>query len=112
MWPFDALFVGLLSSRIIGSEVISYVKLLLVVEIFGSLLCYPLGVAWLAHSVHISIAKALVLGCYPYLFGDALKALLTTLVAVSVRRLYPSRTYLESGGAQVVRLSADEVGKA
>jgi biotin transport system substrate-specific component len=111
MWPFDALFVGWLSSKSNGSDAISYLKLFLVVEIFGSLLCYPLGVAWLAHSVHISTAKALVLGCYPYLFGDALKALLTTLVAIPVRRLYPSRTYLESGGAKVVRLSEDEVAQ-
>ena len=108
MWPFDALLVGLFVSRIKGNHITAFVKIFLTIEIFGSLLCYVTGVTWLAHSVHVSLSKALVLGFYPYILGDALKALLTTLIIMPVRRIYPSWKLVGTGGTKVAKLSEND----
>ncbi|MFI6443509.1 biotin transporter BioY [Kitasatospora sp. NPDC050543] len=47
-----------------------------VAMVLGNLAIYAVGVPYLALSLDISLAKAAELGLYPYLVGDALKALL------------------------------------
>ncbi|GMA51274.1 biotin transporter BioY [Alicyclobacillus contaminans] len=89
-WPFNALLTGWVlkavkTERMVLRSVLTFV----VIEVFGGLACYLLGVPWLAAKTHMSLGKAMVLGCYPYLFGDTLKALVATIITVAVRRVYP-----------------------
>lgn len=86
--PFSALFIGYVSERIQANK-FSYAKLLLTNFLFGSLLLYPSGVAWLAYKVHLPLAKALTAGMWPFLPGDFLKALVAATVVLAVWRVYP-----------------------
>lgn len=89
MFPVSALLVGWFANRISGrGGWVSYVLLFLVIELFGVLLVYVSGVPWLAHKLHVSFEKALVLGFYPYIWGDTIKALLVTFIAMQVRRSF------------------------
>lgn len=102
MYPFSALVIGLLVSRVRGSGPAVYVKTFLAIAC-GNLLLYVTGVPWLAHFADISIGKALALGCYPYLPGDAAKAVLAAIIAVPVRQMFSSRAILTGGGMNVIR---------
>jgi len=42
----------------------------------GTALIYAIGVPWLAHAAHVSLAHAWALGARPFFVGDALKVLL------------------------------------
>ncbi|MEV7176002.1 biotin transporter BioY [Kitasatospora sp. NPDC093679] len=44
--------------------------------VLGNLAIYAVGVPYLAAALHVPLAKAADLGLYPYLVGDALKAVL------------------------------------
>ena len=48
--------------------------------IVGNVIIYALGVTWLAHSIHVSISKAVQLGLTPFLLGDAIKIILAALI--------------------------------
>lgn len=89
-YPFAALLIGLFASRIKGRGALSYVLMFVAMELFGSLLLYVTGVPWLAHVANYSMAKALAAGCYPYLPGDAIKALVATLIVMPIRQVYPA----------------------
>lgn len=104
IWPFCALFVGLFVSRVKGNGVLAFLQIFLAIEIFGSLFSYVTGVPWLAYVTHISFSKALVAGFYPFLPGDALKAVLTALIILPIRRVYPSWKLVGTGGANVALL--------
>jgi len=88
-FPFSALFIGYIVPRIRGGKVFTFVMTFLTIELFGSLLLYVTGVPWLAHVGQYSIQKALVLGAYPYLLGDAVKALIATLIVLPIRQVFP-----------------------
>lgn len=88
-FPFAALLIGLAARRIKGRGVGAVIALFLVMELFGSLLVYIPGVPWLAHAAHISLQKALLIGCYPFLPGDAVKAFLAASIALTVRMVFP-----------------------
>jgi biotin transport system substrate-specific component len=104
-WPFCALFTGLFAARVRGKGILVFVKVFVIVEVFGSLLCYVTGVPWLAHAMHLPLQKALVLGFYPYLPGDTLKAVFTTLIALSIRRVYPVERIIHGSHASQVMIS-------
>ncbi|GIQ67210.1 biotin transporter BioY [Xylanibacillus composti] len=89
MWPIAALLIGWLAQRLRTNSVISVISIFLAMEVFGSLLLYVTGVPWLGYVANLSLAEAMVAGCYPYLLGDAIKAVAATVITVSVRRLYP-----------------------
>lgn len=89
MFPFAAFFIGLVSRFVKGSRFATAVSLIAAAELFGSLLLYVTGVPWLAHAANFSLAKAMAAGCYPYLPGDAVKAVLAGLVASTVRQVFP-----------------------
>ena len=46
----------------------------------GSVVIYAFGVGWLAHDLHVSVAKALELGLYPFVPGDLIKLYLAAAV--------------------------------
>lgn len=106
MYPLSTLLIGFTTSRGRRMGVGSFVLTFLSFEVFGSLLLYVTGVPWLAHVAHVSFAKALVLGCYPYLPGDAVKAFLAAWVIMPIRQVYPARRILYGNAGQVVKLDA------
>ncbi|XOK60454.1 biotin transporter BioY [Paenibacillus elgii] len=89
MWPVSALLIGWLLPRIRIRGVWGYAASFLVLVLFGSLLLYVSGVPWLAYVTGMSLSKAMVAGCYPYLIGDAIKAAAATLIIASVRQVFP-----------------------
>jgi biotin transport system substrate-specific component len=103
MYPISALITGLLMSRIKGNGAVAFVQILVAVVI-GGLVVYVGGVAWLKHYAHFTLEKALVSGFYPFWIGDALKAVLTSLIVLPIRRLYPASRLVGKGGSSVAIL--------
>ena len=104
VWPFSALLIGFFVDKIKGRGVRAYVLTFLVIEVFGSLIMYIAGVPWLAHVVNLSFTKAMWMGCYPYLPGDAMKAIIATLIVVPIRQMYPSARLVGNPHGKVVEL--------
>lgn len=102
MYPISALLLGATLSRKKNSGQ-TFIWIFLASEVFGSLLLYVTGVPWLAHVAKISISKALILGCYPYLIGDAVKAFVTALVVIPIRKVYSVERLVGISGSTVVR---------
>ncbi|MCL4423394.1 MAG: biotin transporter BioY [Actinobacteria bacterium] len=57
----------------------------------GEAVMYTIGVAWLAVSMHVGIARALALGFTPFIIGDAIKALLAASLLPVAWKLVGSR---------------------
>lgn len=88
-WPFAAFLIGWFAQRMKPGRY-TFAKLLAVNFVFGALLVYPSGVAWMAHSVSIdSLSKALTAGMWPFLPGDLVKSLLCASVVSAVWQVYP-----------------------
>jgi len=103
MYPVSAFLIGWWVGRLRRRPVLSYVFYFIAFEVCGSLLLYVTGVPWLAHVADLSMGKALVLGCLPYLPGDAVKALAAAAILVPVRRFYPVSRLIGATGSQVVK---------
>ncbi|SFU72348.1 biotin transporter BioY [Alicyclobacillus macrosporangiidus] len=103
-WPFSALLIGWFLQKVRAQGLMRYVWTFIVVEAFGSLFVYLIGVPWLAVVGKMTLAKALVGGCFPFLLGDAIKAGITTLVAVPLGKQYPPARLTGRGGSRVVPL--------
>lgn len=106
MYPIAALLIGLAMSRVRGKSVGAFIGAFVILEVFGSLLLYVTGVPWLAHVAHLGLGKALALGCYPYLLGDAVKAFLGAWIILPVRQVWPVQRIL---GQQTVSVAKLEV---
>jgi biotin transport system substrate-specific component len=89
-WVFSAFLTGWFVSRVKGKGVLPIVLIPAVVIVFGALFPYVIGVPWLAVVTKMSLAKAMVNGCYPFLLGDILKAIVASIVAVAVRLAMPA----------------------
>ena len=87
-YPFAALVIGWFSERMRGRGISGAAAMFMMIFL-SSLLLYVSGVPWLAHASGISLEKAMILGCYPYLPGDAIKALLAALIAVPLKQAFP-----------------------
>jgi len=48
--------------------------------VVGNVIIYAFGVTWLAHVLHMSLAKAIPLGLTPFLLGDAVKVIIAALI--------------------------------
>jgi biotin transport system substrate-specific component len=103
-YPFAALLVGLVVSRLKKQGVFQLLMIFVASEVFGSLFVYMLGVPWLMHAVKLSFAKAMVEGCYPFLIGDAIKAVVAAIVVYPIRQLYPASRLVGKQGSNVVSL--------
>jgi biotin transport system substrate-specific component len=103
-WPFCALLTGWAVSKINGNGIWALIRIFVVIEVFGSLLCYVTGVPWLAHVMHLSFGQAMAGGCYPYLLGDALKAAITALIVIPVRQVYPVSRIIHGMKGQVLSI--------
>lgn len=106
-WPFCALLSGWLMQRVRGSLVWSFVQVFLIVFVLGDLISYIPGVLWLQHTFPPAheLSNALMLGCYPYLPGDAIKAFITTIVAIPVRNVFPVSRIIGGSAGRVVKLA-------
>jgi biotin transport system substrate-specific component len=104
MWPFSALLIGWLLSRIRLTGMLGYVGAYAVLLVFGSWLLYVSGVPWLAHVTGMSLAKAMVQGCYPYLLGDAIKAAAALAVMIPIRLAFPVERLTGVSSGKVVTL--------
>ncbi|MCL6633676.1 MAG: biotin transporter BioY [Alicyclobacillus herbarius] len=116
MWPICALVVGLfthaIATRTGGSRpphrIVALLGLFAVVEVCGSWLDYILAIPWLMHTLHLTLAKAMVVGCYPYLPGDTLKAAATAVIARAVYSVYPPERLIHGAAAQVAVLDTPD----
>ncbi|UOF89971.1 biotin transporter BioY [Fodinisporobacter ferrooxydans] len=102
MYPISAMCIGFIVERLKSKPIVSSILMFLSFEIFGSLVLYVTGVPWLAHVAGLSFGKAMLLGCYPYLPGDAIKALIATSIAVPISQVYPIRRLIGKQDTNVV----------
>ncbi|MDR6553410.1 biotin transporter BioY [Paenibacillus qinlingensis] len=104
IWPFSAMLIGLILPRIRLKGIMGYVAAFLVLEIFGSLFLYLAGVPWLMYKVpSYTFAKAMTLGCYPFLPGDAIKAAVAALIIAPVRQVFPPQRLTGSSSHSIVQ---------
>lgn len=94
MFPFAALFIGWVSDRLFrehGRRLAPARLVALAVTLFvgGALLIYAGGVPWLAYKANLSFAKAMSLGCYPFLLGDSIKTVVAALLIGALRPFVP-----------------------
>ncbi len=109
MWPINALLIGYFVNKVKGRGILASFIIFIIVEIFGVFLDYVSGVGWLAISNHMSLSKALVVGCFPFIPGDTAKAILTTLIAVPIRMVYPSAKLVGNSHQQTVLLTKQDI---
>jgi biotin transport system substrate-specific component len=64
-----AILVGWLARRELDRSVPGTVGIM----VLGNLVIYAIGVSWLANSLAVDLPRALELGAWPFLVGDALK---------------------------------------
>ncbi|UJF34033.1 biotin transporter BioY [Paenibacillus hexagrammi] len=104
IWPFCALIIGLLIPRIQMKGAVGFIATFLVLEIFGSLIMYLSGVPWLMYKVPTyTFAKAMTAGCYPFLLGDAIKAVVAALIIAPVRQVFPYERLTGTSSRNVVQ---------
>ncbi|MFC5650322.1 biotin transporter BioY [Paenibacillus solisilvae] len=93
MFPIEALFIGLVSDHLFRNKKTlstnSFFILFIGIIVFGVLLAYVGGVPWLAHKAHMSMSAALKAGCYPFLIGDTIKAVVAVFLIRTLRPLLP-----------------------
>ncbi|MFD2611707.1 biotin transporter BioY [Paenibacillus gansuensis] len=88
MWPFAAMLIGFVVSKLRSNNTAAFLTILLTMA-FGSLLIFVTGVPWLAYAADLSFSKALAGGFYPFIIGDALKAIAATVITAAVRQVFP-----------------------
>jgi len=55
--------------------------------VLGNIVIYIFGVAWLAHNIHVGLGTAIHLGMTPFLWGDAIKVIIASLVLPATWKL-------------------------
>ncbi len=85
-FPIGAWAIGYLFDRHAGRP--PFVLALAYVALGGIAVVYAIGVPWLANVAELTLSQAL-LGSLAFVPGDAIKAVLTVLIAREVRRALP-----------------------
>ncbi|MHA0856078.1 biotin transporter BioY [Paenibacillus sp. CMAA1364] len=89
-FPFCAMLISLAVGRmlkrpsLIKNKAIALIAFFIIFELFSSFAAYITGVPWFMNILNMSLQKALVASCYPFLPGDAIKSFVGALVAVSL----------------------------
>ncbi|QHW34605.1 biotin transporter BioY [Paenibacillus rhizovicinus] len=89
MFPISALLIGFASDRLfartkkLNRTGIAWLFVSLV--LFSVVLAYVGGVPWYAFKAKLSFNAAMVGGCYPFLFGDFVKAIAATALISTLR---------------------------
>jgi len=55
--------------------------------IIGSVVIYIFGITWLKIIMKISLSKALIAGCYPFIIGDAVKIAAAAYIIKPIRKV-------------------------
>lgn len=104
IWPISAMLIGLILPRIRLNGIMSYIAAFFVLEVFGSLILYLAGVPWLMYKVPTyTFAKAMAAACYPFLPGDAIKAVIAALIIAPVRQVFPPQRLTGTSSHSVVQ---------
>ncbi len=76
---FVCVLVGNLLKKILPKNLAGYI----IITVVAGLFIYPLGLLWLKHTLgaNWSWHKTFLVGCYPFLLGDLLKAVLAAVLA-------------------------------
>lgn len=90
-FPFGAMLISFcvdkLEARFARSSIQKHIAYLLVFLLFSSWLAYVVGVPWfMAVLDNMTVLKALGLACYPYLPGDAVKAIVAAAVFIALHK--------------------------
>jgi biotin transport system substrate-specific component len=80
-YAFMAFIIALILEKT-GRSYLTYMLAML----FSLIICYSLGVAWLAVVMKISFFQAFLVGAVPYIAFDTIKALLCAGVAVPINK--------------------------
>jgi biotin transport system substrate-specific component len=108
MFPFAAMLIGLVLPRIRLNGPLGYIAAFVVLYLFGSLLLYVSGVPWLMYKVPtLTFSKAMISACYPFLPGDAIKAVVAALIIAPVRQVFPPQRLTGSVSPSVVKSGQD-----
>lgn len=86
-WPIGAFVIGYLYEKNLSN--LSLMKEVAYLIFGGVILVYAVGLPWIAVIAKINIWQAAV-GSIGFLPGDAIKIILTLLIAKAVRRAYPT----------------------
>lgn len=78
---FTAVIVGFFVERFPEKRFMGIIGM-----IAGLIMCYIFGTVWLALSLKVSFAQALLIGVVPYLIGDAVKIAVVAVVGPQLRR--------------------------
>ncbi|RAP78325.1 biotin transporter BioY [Paenibacillus montanisoli] len=93
MFPISALLIGFASDRLFSrTNKLNRRQMLLLflsLVLFSVVLAYVGGVPWLAYKAKLSFSEAMISGCYPFLFGDMVKAVCATFLIGILRPLLP-----------------------
>ncbi|WP_138751512.1 biotin transporter BioY [Paenibacillus sinopodophylli] len=98
-FPFCALLVSLAVGLFLKTHSskenkwLAIIIFFLIFELFSSLAAYIPGIPWLMHMTGLSFQKAMTVGFYPFIIGDALKSIVGTILAIS---LTPYIVYIRS----------------
>ncbi len=85
-----AFVVGFLVERGFGRQF----RTAVLAMVIGNIVLYVFGVPWLQNVLHISFSKALALGFYPFIPGDAYKLGLASILLPKLWRFFwPSKRY-------------------
>ena len=104
-FPFCALAIGYSTGKLLAGDlrrtkpVLFYVLLFLIFEAFGSFACYVIGIPWMMAVYDFSLTKALAVGCYPFLPGDAAKAVLSRIIVGALHAYVPILGSKKSGSS-------------
>ncbi len=88
--PTGGYLIGFLFAAYITGIISSIKKntfLDILAMIIGSAAIYIFGITWLKIVTEISLAKALILGCYPFIIGDAVKIAAAAYIIKAIRKV-------------------------
>jgi biotin transport system substrate-specific component len=105
IWPFAALLIGLLLSKVQIRGFKGFLLAFIILEIFGSLFIYVTGVPWLAYRFSMSLSDAMIQGFYPYIIGDLIKAVFATIIIAPIRIVYPPQRLTNRMHSNVIKMS-------
>ncbi len=85
-WPISAFIIGFLFEKYWKN--LNYLNSFLFITFGGIIILYIVGVSWISFVAKISIYKSFI-GCLIFIPGDIVKAVITTIVSMIIKKSYP-----------------------
>lgn len=101
-FPFCALLVSLAVGVYLRSKgskqnkAAAFISFFIIFELFSSIFAYVPGIPWLMQALDFPFQKAMTVGFYPFIIGDAIKSLVGTILAIT---LTPYIVYIRASTA-------------